>query len=144
MRCTMQSDCAYTRAGAVPCGEQAHLQRRKSPPGCTELGTQKVGIYVYHIHPYYCIYSCCRYYFQYYYLYCCYYYKFHDCDYCGNATSLVSCPYGRMYQTTSSRTTTCRTIASYHILYADGEITTITNIRRCKFIRDVVFTWSIS
>ena len=50
----MQSDCAYTRAGAVPCGEQAHLQRRKSPPGCTELGTQKVGIYVYHIHPYSC------------------------------------------------------------------------------------------
>ena len=48
----MQSDCAYTRAGAVPCGEQAHLQRRKSPPGCTDLGTQKVGIYVYDTHPY--------------------------------------------------------------------------------------------
>ena len=44
MRCTMQSDCAYTRAGVVPCGEQAHLQRRNSPPGCTELGTQKVRI----------------------------------------------------------------------------------------------------
>jgi hypothetical protein len=53
LRCTMQSACAYTRAGAVPCGEQAHLQRRNSPPGCTELGTQKVRIYVYHIHPYF-------------------------------------------------------------------------------------------
>jgi hypothetical protein len=50
--CAMQPDFAWERADVMIFQSKLTSSGGRALQGCTELGTQKVGIYVYHIHPY--------------------------------------------------------------------------------------------